>query len=203
MSFEKVFKQIGEEPFFVRGTCIEEALFLLKINRIAYKTKPSEIYAFPVYESFKKLQIKSKLKIPQYYNINRIRDEATAWALSNNGDGSSLFVYGDRDHFEEFLKQGRMGVVIYLSKRIFELSYEQDDFRVDRSKELNAVKIPLDERFNPECVLLVEPNGPMEHRILKDRLPKRIPLLDYRFNDFDEANDWESEADTTEPFDFP
>lgn len=188
VNIERIVEENGEYPVFVRGTCVEEALWLLGINRGLYESKPDIIYAFSIIEGFTKAGIAPIKPIPETYTLRRMREHAIAWAQAGNEEKSSLYHFGNEDHARFFgMDEGRLGVVVYFSPRIIEsIGYNQDDYDENRMNELCAVGIPINDAFEPQNVCLVEPLGPVDYKVLQKKVNKKVRILLPVFKDWDE-----------------
>jgi len=203
---EEMVEEIGAYPVFVRGTCVEEALWLLGFNRGVYESLPDVVYAFTVYEGFEKAGITPIKPVPQNYTLRRMRDEAIAWAHSSNEEKSSLYHFGDEKHARMFAEdKERLGVILYFNPEIIRaIEYRQDPYDKDRESELCAVEIPINDDFGPENICLVEPLGPTDHNILQRKKPK-TKILPPLFNNWDQICSYLGENDeiTSRGFEFP
>lgn len=190
MGIEKAIANVGEYPVFIGGTCAEEAVWLLGYNRETYKSKPTEVYAFPIYKGFLQTGTTPIKQIPENYSLQKLRDEVLFTYGLSGEKYPSLFNYGDESHDEEFIQdKKRLGVILYFSPRvIITTGYEQDQSKDDRLEKLCSVRIPIADDFDPCNICLVEPMGPTDHEILRLVIPKsdttnRKKILRHRFKD--------------------
>lgn len=165
--FDKVLQKAEKYPVLIRGTCVEEAIWLLGANRDKYKIRPEEICAFPIKEGFEKAKIKPIKPIPDNYTLEKLRDEILLFA---DAFFKPPFYYGNQDtQYHEDLE--RCGVIVYFNPEILTLGYEQDTDVDDRLEQLCSVRLEINENFDPEHVLCVEPLGLTEYKLLIEHAP--------------------------------
>ncbi len=184
MNLRQIIEKTKEYPIFVRGTCVEEAIWLLGAKRDEYKSFPETIHAFPIYEGFTKANISPIKPIPENYTLDKMRDETLGFVDPNK---CSFWINGNYENKEEFMKDThRLGVRIYFSSRIISsLKYQQDCDVDDRPDQLCAVKIPLQINFDPNNIFAVEPLGITDSLLLNQALKCKDKILTPLFRNWD------------------
>ena len=189
MGIEKAIEITREYPLFVRGTCVEEAVWLLGANRDKYKSRPDTVYAFPIREGFDKVGIVPVKPIPKNYNLKKMRDEILlASDVGVGPSGPSRYIFGDSEHDELFAKdEERLGVAIYFSPRIVTSSGYRQDPHPDREDEMCAVEIPIPKDFDPQNICIVEALGPTDYSVLRRNFKSHSNIFGPRFTN---REDW-------------
>jgi hypothetical protein len=196
MGLVEAFQKKEYPPLLVRGTCLEEALWILDLNRNKIKSHVELISAWAVEEGFEFYQAQSRKPLPKNYTFKNVRMEAINWATPSSG---LKYIHGKNHPFvpkynpfteettlppqhQEFYDDTRLGVVIHFNPKILNHHCRIDPW--SNSDKLNSLQIYLTDNPDPECIDYVEPIGPMDKEVLENKLPDNIKVPDCLFEDY-------------------